>query len=462
MSHILKFLFSTRLSGVLLLLFALAMATATFIENDYNTETAKALVYGAKWFEIVLLLLAVNFAGNIAKYNLFSREKAPIFLFHLAFIIIILGAGITKYRGYEALMTIKEQESSNRIVSMDSYLLVEATKGHVQKRFSPVPVLMTQLGFNTISEQYHYEKEAIQVSLQEYVPNAKYILKDEVGGQTYLHLVISQDNQRKDFYIAQGTQQDIYGTIITFDTPQPVTKAINIILVDGQWSVVFPQSTSYLVMATQEQGIYLKDSITPLRLRTLHTVNNTPIVFADIFEEQTLEILQQPKREETKNPESALVLKVSSGNEEKEVVVFGGRGYVNSAVTVPINGMQVAIRYGSKIMELPFALYLKEFTLERYGGSESPSAFYSDIEVRDKDTQFEYRIFMNNVLNYKGYRFFQSAYLPDESGTILTINHDYWGTLVTYIGYGLLGLGMVISLLWKTSFFRIVLKMNTK
>ena len=72
---------------------------------------------------------------------------------------------------------------------------------------------------------------------------------------------------------------------------------------------------------------------------------------------------------------------------------------------------------------------------------------------------FDYTIFMNNVLNHKGFRFFQSAYLPDESGTILSVNHDYWGTLITYIGYSLLGLGMLLSLCWKTSYFGFILKL---
>lgn len=127
MNHLLKILFSNRLSALLLLVFAISMATATFIENDYSTETAKALVYNAKWFEILVLLLAINFIGNISKYNLFSLEKAPIFMFHIAFIIIILGAGVTRYRGYEALITIKEETASDRMISIDSYLQIKAS-----------------------------------------------------------------------------------------------------------------------------------------------------------------------------------------------------------------------------------------------------------------------------------------------------------------------------------------------
>ena len=51
---------------------------------------------------------------------------------------------------------------------------------------------------------------------------------------------------------------------------------------------------------------------------------------------------------------------------------------------------------------------------------------------------------MNNVLQYKGFRFFQSSYDEDEKGTILSVNHDWWGTLISYVGYFLLGLGFLL------------------
>jgi hypothetical protein len=37
---------------------------------------------------------------------------------------------------------------------------------------------------------------------------------------------------------------------------------------------------------------------------------------------------------------------------------------------------------------------------------------------------------MNNVLDYKGYRFFQSSFDPDEKGTVLSVSHDFWEQLL--------------------------------
>ncbi|WP_390454940.1 hypothetical protein, partial [Chryseobacterium sp. Alg-005] len=68
-------LISTRTMAVLLLAYAFAMAYATFLENDYGTPTAKALIYEAKWFELIMFLLILNFIGNIGRYRLWKREK---------------------------------------------------------------------------------------------------------------------------------------------------------------------------------------------------------------------------------------------------------------------------------------------------------------------------------------------------------------------------------------------------
>ena len=87
---------------------------------------------------------------------------------------------------------------------------------------------------------------------------------------------------------------------------------------------------------------------------------------------------------------------------------------------------------------------LRDFQLERYPGSQSPSSFAAEVTVKDGDHVKDHRIFMNNVLDYRGYRFFQSSYDQDEKGTILSVNHDMIGTVVSYIGYFLLALGMIM------------------
>ena len=448
-----KILFSTRTGGLLLFVFAVSMAIATFIENDYGTETAKAVVYSAKWFEIVMLLLAINFAGNIAKYNLWSWRKTPILLFHLAFIIIILGAGITKYRGYEGLMTIKEGESTGQIISMDSYVQLRAQKGAFIQNFVSHSLLLSEIGSNTYMETFTIEDKEIAVELSRYVPKAQYTVENSKFGKAHLHLVLTNNQERKDFYIEKGTREVIYGIPVAFEYEHPLHKDISIQNDHGTWKVRFPEDTNYFNMVENRASFYPADSLVPLQFKALSQIGNTSIVFNTVRENviRTLTTNEQPT--EKKNPESAVVLTVRSGSETKKITLFGGKGYVNPFSSLFINGIHLDFRYGSKPIPLPFSVRLRDFVLERYPGSDSPSAFYSHVAVADQENTFDYTLFMNNVMNYKGYRFFQSAYTPDEKGTVLSVNKDYWGTHTTYLGYGLLGLGMLLSIFWKGSHF---------
>ena len=60
--------------GVLFVLFALAMAVATFIENDFGSDAAYNMVYNSHWFELILLLLAVNLVGQLIIFKLFKLK----------------------------------------------------------------------------------------------------------------------------------------------------------------------------------------------------------------------------------------------------------------------------------------------------------------------------------------------------------------------------------------------------
>src|SRR5450759_4683881 len=96
-----KFLFSPLLMGILFVIFAPAMAVATFLENDYGSSAAYNMVYNTRWFELILILLAANLVGQLIILKLFRRSRLPGALFHISFIIMIIGAGITRYFGWE-------------------------------------------------------------------------------------------------------------------------------------------------------------------------------------------------------------------------------------------------------------------------------------------------------------------------------------------------------------------------
>ena len=121
---LISILVSTRLTAFLFISFSAAMAAGTFIESMHGTDASKILVYNALWFEIMMILFVVNFTYNIKRYRLLSREKLPVLLLHLSWILIIIGAGITRYIGYEGIMPIREGSSSNQFLSSDTYITI--------------------------------------------------------------------------------------------------------------------------------------------------------------------------------------------------------------------------------------------------------------------------------------------------------------------------------------------------
>ena len=131
------------------------------------------------------------------------------------------------------------------------------------------------------------------------------------------------------------------------------------------------------------------------------------------------------------------------------MILYGGKGFSGTDMVFAIDNLNFKLSYGSKYYTTPFRVKLRDFQLDRYPGSMSPSSYAAEVSILDGKIVDEYRIFMNNVLNYKGYRLFQSSYDKDEKGTILSVNHDWWGTLITYIGYSLLGLGFILVFFYK-------------
>jgi cytochrome c-type biogenesis protein CcsB len=84
------------------------------------------------------------------------------------------------------------------------------------------------------------------------------------------------------------------------------------------------------------------------------------------------------------------------------------------------------------------------------------------VVVKDDAFEKPFRIYMNNILKYQGYRFFQSSYDTDEQGTILSVNHDSAGTSITYFGYLIMVIGMVLTLFNKNSRFKTLLRVSAK
>lgn len=122
--------------------------------------------------------------------------------------------------------------------------------------------------------------------------------------------------------------------------------------------------------------------------------------------------------------------------------------------------------------QLPFSLTLKQFNISYHEGTRAEADYESVFSIgqrskvegqRDevegqRDEGEEYRVSMNNIASYRGYRFYQSGFDPDMMGTYLAVNSDPWGIPITYTGYALLFLALVWMLFDPKGSYRQLLR----
>jgi cytochrome c-type biogenesis protein CcsB len=346
----LKFLLTPVFMGILFVLFALSMAVATFVENDFGSAAAYRYVYDTRWFELILLLLVVNLIGQVLAYKLYKKAKVTVFLFHVAFIVMIAGAGITRYFGYEGSIHIREGEEENKCFSTAKYI--------------------------------------------------GYSIKDEKAN------LLAEESKR---YTLTSTTADNYKSSFTIGGEKYELELTQIIPNAG--------------ISESTEGAGTAISVNPAERET---------------------------------GQNAFLFNLTGGDKPLTATLWDKENQNRATVSLNINGKDIELFYGSRVNILPYSIRLNKFILERYPGSNSPSGYKSDVVLIDKagKTEKPFLIFMNNILKYKGYRFYQSSFDQDEKGTVLSVNNDNAGMLVSYTGYGLLFLFIILSIFNNDSVFR--------
>ena len=447
---------------ILMILFPFSMGLGTFLESWYSTEAARIWVYNAWWFEILMVLLIVCFIGNIKKYNLLSKGKRAVLLMHLSWVLILLGAFVTRYLGDEGVMPIRENTMSNTYLSEKTYLkvLIDGKKDEEEQRKTlKSKLLMSEYTNNDFKISDDFNKEIFTIEYKDFRENVAEGLVLDPEGERYIKLIEASDGNRREHYIKEGEVSSINNILFTLN--YQVKGAINISSDKGEYFINSPFEGEFMVMSTQAQGELMTNSTQPLELRSLYQIPGFQFVFPEPPLRGVFDIVDVQESDGAQ--EDLLVVDVKYKGEVREVSLLGGKGFVNNPKKITIQDLDFYLSYGSDEVEIPFSIRLNDFIAEKYPGTEnSYSSFMSRVTVESENT-FDYDIYMNNILNHKGYRFFQASFDPDEKGTILSVNKDFWGTFITYSGYLLLFFSMTgIFFVGKTRFKFLSRQLNKK
>ncbi|MBK3515879.1 cytochrome c biogenesis protein CcsA [Carboxylicivirga marina] len=444
----LKLLFSPVLMGILLVVIGFFLALATFIENDFGTEYAKIVIYNSWWMEVLIILVAINITGRIFEKKLYRPKKFSIFLFHLAMVVMIIGAGLTRYFGEEGMMHIREGQSSSVIVTRNRMMTLVAEDNNT----SPLTRQFVQ-DFKTdrsFKEEITTGSTNYDIRFVDYYSRAKASITDDENGQPVVGIMVSRGGTKAKEFFNLGDTKRIGQLTVTFGDDK-VNADIKMVMDKDSLKLVPNNKISALNNAPLSQD---EKGLTNVVVNQMYHCAGYQFAVTDFKSKAILAWHDDPllSKEESEMP--FLRFEISDGKEKKELIV-NATAFGSNVGFVRLGEQLFSASYNYQTIQLPFSIHLKDFKIDRYPGSNSPSSFSSYVMLNEEGYEpVPFHIYMNNILKHHGYRFYQSSYDKDERGTILSVNDDSLGTTVTYIGYFILFFGMIWSMFNKNSYLR--------
>ena len=440
----LSFLVSMPFMAVLMIILIVVLALATFMESAYSTQTAWAVFYGTHWFEVLMVLIGINLVGVMVKQKFFRRKKIVVLLFHLSFILILVGAAITRFISYEGNMHIRENQASNVMLSSNAYIdVVLEVNGETST--SSRKVMLTDLTPKDYRMNTNVGGEKVKIKSTEYLSSIVEQYIASPGGEPYMQVMLVTERQTS-VGLPSGTTQEVNGMTIGLNL-EDASAMINFYSQGEMILMTAPFAVTQMQMGGEEGEEFAAGESVPIRENTLYALGNMRMALQTYMPSARKQIVRAQSGEMGSH-QGAVKLEMKYMGMISEVYVPGLARLVGRPVQGTMGNLKYTISYGSREIMVPFSLFLKNFEVERYPGSNSPSSFASDVVLQDPEMgiQEDRRIFMNNVLKHRGYRFYQASYDKDELGTILSVNRDRTGTFVTYLGYLVLIAGMIVAL----------------
>lgn len=136
----------------------------------------------------------------------------------------------------------------------------------------------------------------------------------------------------------------------------------------------------------------------------------------------------------------ALLVKTESGTETW--LPWG------EASAIPDNGKKIYAAFSPKLFQLPFAIKLEDFIVDRNEGSESVAMWTSLIRIEDTQNNIteQRKVWMNHPTWYHGWKIAQVSWNPGDlkQSTLQVKREPAWVTALTWIGSGLVILGIAV------------------
>ena len=356
MDRVLKKLVSMKVTIFLLFAFGLFSGVATFVENDFGVETSWALIYTSWWFEAIQIALGILLIYNINHYKLYTRDKLPSFLFHISFVFILIGSGITRYYGFEGTLHIREGMQEITVISSDSFIQVSALKegksyGYDHKQ------LISLLGGNGFNFSFDVEGEKARVAFKKFIPNATKKVVDAPDGSPMISMMLSGYGESVSVSLKEGESYATTDYLFNFNNDKKVEgkKVVNFTLNNGQFFIQSNEPIHWFKMAENTRGELGAQQEKPFVTGQLYTIGEINFAPRYIGLKGKETILEDANPMLKAQGISALLVELSYKGETKEVALLGrGKGSKGKLSEISVGGVPFRLEWGTKMFTLPF------------------------------------------------------------------------------------------------------------
>lgn len=203
-----KYLTSYKTSVILLLIYAVVMAVATFVEYYFSTEIAQKFFYHAPLFFLIHLLLIINFILLLIRDDYIKKRRWALLIIHFAFIIILLGANVTFFFGKEGVIHLREGEQTNQmtVYSKGQEYLVDLPFSLKLEKFR----MMNYPGTNMASS---YESDLV-LKHKDISKNVSISMNKVLDVEAYRLFQSSYDQDEKGTVLT--VNKDIFGRTVSY------------------------------------------------------------------------------------------------------------------------------------------------------------------------------------------------------------------------------------------------------
>ena len=485
----------------------LVLVASSFLESYANASFVDRLVYSAIWFKFLIGSIAFVILVSISSKMPFKKKYLGFYLIHSSLIMILAGGFLTSYTGINGEVVLYPQSFNNQI-ELNNYELVifsgvdinnlrptktvdlpyNAFTWHTSIEIFPqlflksyLPFSKAKPGFGNASVESGYfsaffELEGkdqwgdlvlsnhpkSQVSARAVLAGINFTLLPKAMLECFTH------NTGYDFFFWNRKEQKCF-------LPPDKKIKIGVSQLGNRFIEYREQNRTFTFWPEmsprpmKEHGRVLEDAEIMVMSKKVFANDKDVLLFDNTLVVWSRRQRQYDRIELSKQwslvPQTELRIRIKMQSNHQPIINLPEstilRGAQSDQPAILLHHMNLdnwvlkdqpyIFNHSNKIIKiglekakahLPFKIKLKKFETKFYPESQMPATYQSSVEI---DDGFLIDINMNNPLNYKGFRLFQSSYFELSNGeyaSVLTASRDP-GRLYKYLGSFLFLFGLV-------------------